>query len=125
MPGMTIKGIQEAQQANEHNIAQLKPSGSFGQMVRDVTTYVHRYAVTITHVVSGALRASHRMDVTSLRGTIYIDPAAVNPKGGRPADYGPIEEARGGEHAFYHRTATEAGPEAVATHSKIFLGTLK
>jgi hypothetical protein len=126
MPGWSIRGIQEAQQANEHNIAQLKPSGAYGRMIRDVTTYVHRYVVTLTHVITGSLRASHRMDVQSMRASIYIDPDAVNPKSGnRPADYGPFEEARGGEHAFYYRGAFIGGPEAVATHSRIFIGSLK
>jgi hypothetical protein len=122
---VTIRGVQEAQRANEHNIAQLRPNGAFGRLIQEVTIWVHRYAIMYTHVVSGALRASHRMDVKGLRAFIYPDPAAVNPKGGLPAQYGITEEARGGEHAFYYRAAYEAGPQIVNGHWDVLLRALK
>jgi hypothetical protein len=107
---VTITGIQEAQRANEYNIAQLKPSGALGRMVQYGTIMAHRYAVSITHVDTGALRASHRMDVQGSRGEIYLDQSAINPRGNTPtARYGPVEHARGGSHAFYERTEREAG----------------
>lgn len=107
---VTIQGIQEAQRANEYNIAQLKPGGALGRAVQYGTILAHRYAVTITHVDTGALRAAHRMSVSGSRGEIYIDPTATNPRTGeRTAIYGPDEHARGGAHSFYERTEREAG----------------
>lgn len=109
---MTIKGIQEAQRWNLRAIAALRPSGALGQAIRWGTAAAHRYAVSITHVDTGALRASHRMAVTNAQGKIYLDASAKNPRSGvRTAVYGPAEEARGGDHAFYRRTVNEAGPK--------------
>lgn len=107
-----IQGVQEVQTANSEMIAALQPAGGLGRGIRAGTVAGHRYAAAITHVVSGTLRAAHRMEVTALRGRIYIDPTARNPRSGaRAADYGPIEHARGGEHAFYERTVREQGDE--------------
>ncbi len=108
---MTIKGIQEAQRWNLRAIAALRPSGALGRAIQWGTAAGHRYAVSITHVITGALRASHRMSVSSTQGRIFLDPSARNPRSRqRTAVYGPVEERRGGEHAFYRRTVTEAGP---------------
>ncbi len=109
---LTITGIQEAQRANLEAIAALKPQGPFGRAVIYATTAAHRYAVAITHVDTGSLRASHRIEVKGLRGRIYIDPSSVNPRGrARPAEYGVYEHARGGSHAFYQRVVDERGRE--------------
>ncbi len=113
---VNIQGLQEAQRANLRRIAALKPDSHFGSAVKNVTAGLHRYAVTITHVwhiKGGALRASQRMSVKGIHGRIYIDRSSVNPRGGRPSIYGPYEEARGGEHAFYSRTVDEAGDKFV------------
>lgn len=107
---VTIQGIREAQRANQRAIAGLKPNGPFGKAIKEATVKAHRYAVSITHVDTGALRASHRMKVTGIRGEIFIDRGTRNPKTGeRPAAYGAEEHARGGQHAFYERTVKEAG----------------
>lgn len=109
---MTIEGIQELQAANERMIAALKPAGVLGEAVRYGTTEGHRYAVAITHVDTGALRGSHRMLIEGSgdRGRVFIDPGTRNPRTGqRPADYGVEEHERGGSHAFYARTESEAG----------------
>lgn len=109
---MTITGIQEAQRANLQAIAALKPRGAFGRMVIYVTREAQRDAVAITHVDTGALRASHRVKVQGLRGWVYIDPSSVNPRSGeRPAVYGVYEHERGGSHAFYQRVVDERGQE--------------
>ena len=107
---MTITGLQEAQRANLQAVAALRPQGAFGRAVIYATTAGQRYAVGITHVDTGALRASHRVEVTGLRGRIYIDPSSVNPRSGeRPVVYGVEEHARGGSHAFYQRVVDEEG----------------
>ncbi len=110
MPRLSIRGIQEAQRANVRWVAALRPSGRFGRAIQFATIQAHRYAVSITHVQTGSLRASHRMHVSSLRGEIFIDPAAINPRSRLlTSKYGPVEHGRGGSHAFYARTEIEAG----------------
>jgi len=113
---VSIQGLQEALYANQKRIAALKTEGAFGKFVKNATISLQRYAIGITHVWwdrGGGLRASHRMELTGMRGRIYLDPNAVNPRGQRPAVYGPYEEARGGTHAFYQRTVSEAWPDSV------------
>lgn len=110
---ITIKGIQEAQQRNQRQIAALKPSGAFGEAIREATVELQRFAIGLTHVDTGALKSSHRMEVQSLYGRIFIDPDAVNPHGERPARYGPVEHERGGDHAFYERTVAEHGRQVM------------
>ena len=119
---LSIEGIQEAQDANLRDIAAMGPSGALGEAVRFVTVGLHRHALIVTHVDTGALRGSHRMLIDGGRAEIYIDPGSVNPKGGRPAVYGPIEHERGGEHAFYDRAMYEAGPGLISRAVGMILG---
>ena len=109
-----IRGIQEAQDGMLRVAAAFKPSGAFDEGIKEATIYMHRYAVSITHVDSGGLRAAHHIELGHLKGAIYINPAAVRSDGARPAQYGLYEHARGGSHAFYARTYTEAGQRAAA-----------
>lgn len=107
---MTITGLQEVQDLNIRLIAAMKPSGGLGRAVKYATTEAHRYAVAITHVDTGALRASHRMEIEGLRGIISIDPTAKNPRSkALTSEYGVVEHERGGQHAFYERTVKERG----------------
>jgi len=123
--GLTITGIQEAQRANLAAVAALRPSGVFGRAVIYAATAAHRYAVAITHVDTGALRASHRIEVKGLQGRIYIDPGSVNPRSGqKPVVYGPYEHARGGSHAFYQRVVDEKGGEIGARAMGMIVGGL-
>lgn len=117
-PAITIEGIQELQRANLQAMAALRPSGALGRAVRWATMAVHRYAVAITHVDTGALRASHQMHYREghrdAEGRVDINPSTRNPKHGiPPARYGPVEHARAGSHAFYERTYFEAGPDII------------
>lgn len=115
---LTITGIQEQQNKNLKRIAALQPNGATGQAIKKATLGAHRYAVSITHVWiyrGGALRASHRAEIKGLRGRIYLDPSAVNPRSVnvpiKPSVYGFYENRRGGSHAFYDRTVAEYGGE--------------
>lgn len=112
---LTITGVQEAQRANLRAMRAVVQTGQ--GMTRALALAgleLHRYAVAVTHVDTGALRASHRLRESPGRVELFIDSGAVNPRtGASPARYGPLEHARGGEHAFYERTYTERGPEAV------------
>lgn len=116
---VTIEGIQRLQRDNLKTIAALRPGGALGRAVKIATMAVHRYAVRITHVDTGALRGSHQMAFRESRrgaeGLVDINRATRNPVHGiPPREYGPIEHARGASHAFYERTYYEAGPEIVA-----------
>lgn len=119
-----ISGIQQAQQANLKMIASLKPNGSLARAIKYGTIQAERYAVSITHVDTGGLRASHRIKFRSYpaEGTIYLDPAARNPRrrNAKPSTYGFYEHNRGGSHAFYERTADEAGPSIIDTMISIY-----
>lgn len=120
-----IKGIQEAQAGNLKAIAALTPDGSFGEAIRYATTAAHRFAVQNTVVDTGSWRASHRMLIQKLRGRVFIDPSAVNPKGGKPVEYGPaLEQKKGGRYAVYKKTYEEAGPEILRQAGHILLGGL-
>lgn len=122
---LTITGLQEAQRANLHNIQAMRPTGALGRAIRWGGTEAHRYAVFVTHVDTGALRASHRIKVETARAEVYIDPNAINPRGQRPADYGVVEHERGGGHAFYDRTENERGPFIVQRMREMIVGALR
>lgn len=111
---ITIEGIQRTQHAVLKAAAAVKPRGALGTAVQEATLRLHRYAVSVTHVVTGALRASHLVRIARTRGEIYINPNAVNRRSGsRPVKYGRIEHRRGGSHAFYARTVDEHGDAAI------------
>lgn len=114
---VSIQGLQDAQHDNLKMIRALHPSSGLGEAVRYAATDLHRYSVAITHVDTGALRASHRINYSiyglEAMAEIYIEPGASNPRGGRPAVYGVVEHSRGGDHAFYERTYSERGDRAV------------
>lgn len=111
----TIQGLQEAQQGNLKLIAAMQPGGGLDEAVRIGTIAAHRYAVIETHVDTGALKASHRTKFErslfgQTTGKVYIDPSARNPRSKTlTAQYGVVEEDRGGEHAFYGNTVSRYG----------------
>lgn len=111
---LTIRGLQEAQDMVNRAHAALQPRSAVGRAIQTGTAATHRYAVSVTHVDTGALRASHRqaLDLPKLRGIVHLDRSATNPRTGTPVRvYGPIEHARGGRHAFYDRTVAERGQQ--------------
>jgi hypothetical protein len=145
MINATWTGVMQAQRLNAKQIAALRPDGAVGRAVQVGLSEAHRYVVYITHVKTGALRASHRMAYQPFgnvaRGWIYIDPESggfewVNKTSGNgkrrvynaskdtPAQYGPKEHARGGEHAFYARTEVEAGPRIANLMAQILQGSI-
>jgi len=106
---LDIAGIQAAQNANARLVASVKPSGNLERAIKAMTIEAERRAVIYTHVDTGSLRASHRMELIGPRGRVYIDPSSVNPRTKRkPSVYGVYERDRGGEHDFYGRVVNEA-----------------
>lgn len=124
----SIEGIQELQDYNIRAIAELKPDGVVGKAVRYGLTVIHRYAVSVTHVVTGALRASHEMEFRGSEslGIVSIRGDTTNPRtGARPSIYGVTEHERGGSHAFYQRTVEEAGRKTLEEMADMVKGELK
>ena len=111
---LTIKGLEAAQAVNRRRITALQPANEFGRAIQYAVLELQSYAKQITHIDTSALQASHLGEVQGLRGRIYINPSAINPRGARPEEYGPYEHSRGGAHAFYDRTVSERGPGVVA-----------
>lgn len=104
-----IYGIQRAQAAMLQAVEAVRPSGGLGRAIQGATAEAHRRAVAKTHVDTGALRGSHTMRVNNAHGEVFISSSARRSDGRRPAEYGPYEHARGGEHAFYERVVREDG----------------
>lgn len=74
-------------------------------VVRIITGDVREFAAGVSHVQTGALKSAHIMKFYApATGEVSIDPSVINPLGERPFDYGPVEHARGGSHAFYEQT---------------------
>lgn len=107
---LTVRGLEEAQAVNMRRLAALRPEGELGRAVQTTVRELQTYAKGITHRDTTALQASHLGEVHGLQGRVFINPAAINPRGQRPSEYGPYEHARGGSHAFYDRTVRERGP---------------
>ena len=108
---LSITGIQEAQDACLRWATAVQPKGALGRAVQYMTVEAQRRAVELTHVDTGALRASHRIAYDGpARGRVFIDGGTVNPRSRqRTAMYGYWEHERGGEHAFYARVVDEYG----------------
>ena len=120
MKDFTIKGIQEVLAANAKAIAAIQPRGAVGRALKYAVAELHRYAVYVTHVDTGTLRASHRMELKAYQARVFVDPSSVNPRTGeKPVEYGLLEEKRGGRHAFYTRTVNERGNAIAARAIKI------
>lgn len=125
---ITIRGLQKAQAMNARAIAAVSPEGAMGEALQIGTAALHRYAVSITHVDTGSLRASHRMmiDWSQTRGRVYISPSARNPRSfQKPSVYGVYEHDRGGSHAFYERTANEVGSEILRNSTALIVGAIR
>lgn len=118
--GVSIYGIQQAQNAMLRTANAVKPNSGLGAAVKEATVAAHRYAVYLTHVDTGGLRAAHRMEIASRRGQVYIDPAAARSDGQRPSVYGPFEHERGDDHAFYARTVNDYGRQILNEASEAF-----
>lgn len=117
----SIDGVQSVQDFNTRLIAALEPSGAAGELTRYITAGLHRWAVIYTHVDTGALRGAQRMEVNGLRGRVYLDPSARNPRSGQLASvYGFYEHERGGEHAFYERALDHEGDLVVEATELFF-----
>lgn len=121
-----VENMERVQRVMVRYIEALRPSGAMGRAVQKATLVLHRYALTVTPVDTGTLRASHTMKVAGNRGEIFINPANVNPKSRtRAAVYGPKVHAEAPHRAFYARTVKEAGQSAGQAAQAEILGSLR
>jgi len=100
-----IRGWNKAVFENLKFIHELRPSNRIGKGVLAAVKLVHRMAVANTHVDTSALKHSHRIDFgyssNQAEGNVYVSDV-TNPKHALSTLlYGPIEDDRGGDHAFY------------------------
>lgn len=100
-----VRGLREAQQGLQQLQANTSPDGMRGR-VQLAIGQLHRYASAIVHVLTGRLKNSLFMDIETA-GNDVIGYVATN------VNYAPIEDARGGDHAFFGRTVAEEGPRIV------------
>lgn len=108
----SIEGLQKAQDRNLRRVAAMRRGAEYG--ARDAAIALHRYAVQITHVDSGAWRASHRVAVEGPYGRVYLAPTARHPKSGTlVTTYANVWGERGGRLAIYRRTRAEEGPRVM------------
>lgn len=124
-----IQGQRELQAALDKIEAAVKPSGALGQAVQNATRAAWKLAQAYSHVVTGALQASHRWSYAEVdgnaRGLVTIDGEAFNPRSlADVREYAPIEHARGGSHAFYARVVEDQGGELAAEGINIVLDAL-
>lgn len=98
---INIEGLQQAQAATLKVIAALQPSGAVGKATQEMTIRAFRWVIIQTHIKTGTLKASRRMEVQELKGIIYTI-RGINPKSGKSAKaYDVPEQARGGTHQTY------------------------
>lgn len=116
---MTIRGLQEAQKANLELLAAMRPDGAVGRTIVIATAETHRRLTRNTPHDIGALRATRRTEVIGLRGRVYNDPGARNPRSRTPpAEYdvylhaqGRIPGLRSGIRASMPYTVEHDGPK--------------
>ena len=106
---LIIKGKDEVQAALAEAAKVASQGGDLQQAVGIASRRARTYAVEFSHVWTGALKASHTIVQSGTHAEIYPSPAVINPRTKRsPAEYGPFEHRKGGDHAFYARTMAKS-----------------
>lgn len=122
---LRLNHLKDVQDQNRRLIRNLRTGGALGRFARAVLLKEQGYMLSIVHVDTGWLKRSLRIQMNSAtRGRIYIDGRTRNPRGGRPSVYGPWENARGGDHAFFDRTIARE-PKFIAEAGRQFLRDLE
>lgn len=107
-----VKQNRAAQEKNLKRIRALSPRGELGKMAQYAAIKTHAYMRSIVHVRSGALKSS--LIILRPSASTFVVRISGTARGvgkSRPAVYGPVENARGGSHAFVDRTMREAVPQ--------------
>lgn len=104
-----LQGQPELRQFIRRLIAAMRPGGSMTRIITYATDWGRQLAGEYSHQDTTELSKSHLSEVTEggSQGRVYINPSAVNPRGQRPAIYGPFEHGHGTSHAFYTLTSED------------------
>lgn len=88
---------------------EVKSEFYFDEILGRFIEALREYAVSITHIDTGAWADAHRSEVVGDTARVYIDPTATNPVTGQSVEfYASVWENRGGEMAVYERTVAES-----------------
>ena len=127
-PGLSIEGLQKAQQRNLRRMALLEPQGAPGRAVQHAGAEMFRYLLVSTPWETGALRASRRLifNPNVPRVQIFTSANAYNPRSNTPpAEYdvylharGEAAGLRGGIQASFPFTKRMYGPGVLRDAAK-------
>ena len=98
--GLSIQGLQRAQERNLRRIAAMKPGGVRGQAVQYGATEIDRALKAVTPVDTGALRASRRItfEASVPRAQVFTSSNSYNPRSRTPPhEYDVYLHNRGGK----------------------------
>lgn len=99
---LEVAGLAEAQARLVRLAEEVAASGGLRAVMAKGTLRAHAYSTKIVHVISGRLK-------NSLFPRVQVQGNQVYGVVGTNVAYAPIEEARGGTHAFFGRTVKEDG----------------
>ena len=109
-----FEGMEEVKRALDEAARIAQRGGALEKSAAFAARRAYYYVRSITHVDTGALKASHVIEQHGLRAYVYPSPAIINPRSRqRVTDYAFYENRRGGSHAFYTRML-EKMPEFAA-----------
>ena len=118
--GLTITGLQEAQERNLRRMVLLEPENAPGRAVQWATAEMHRHLTANTPHETGSLKATRRIIVNLRvpRGQVFNSSNSYNPRGSTPPHVydkylharGEIRGLRGGIQASYPYTLRVNGP---------------
>lgn len=104
---LQTQGFEEAAQL----LANVDVAGQLGRGIGSLVGPLSRFAATITPVVTGAMRDAWTDRAQGMTGSVFISPAATNPRTGAPVtDYAGIVSDRLG---IMGATMVEGGRLAV------------
>lgn len=101
-----IEGLKEVQDKMAQLLQEIGAGEGLDAIIARATLRAHRYASMVVHVDTGRLKNSLHPRVEGKGNNVY---GVV----GTNVAYAPFEHARGGDHAFFTRTAKEDGPGIV------------
>jgi hypothetical protein len=122
--GVVVQGYQELQAAAQKLVAAAQPSGALGKAVQFATLQFSRASRAARTSRPARIRArSYSTTLTcSVMSSSRRTPIPVS--GSLASVYGPIEEARGGEHAAWATTMQQDAPGVMVQAAQIILASL-
>ena len=124
--GLSIEGLQRAQERNLRRIAMMKPGGIRGQAVKWGATEFDRMLKIVTPEDTGALRASRRITFNASvpRAQVFTSGGGYNPRSSTPpAEYDVYLHARGGR-GLAAGTFLASFPHTMRTHGQRIVDTM-